>query len=215
MELLTIIFRTVFFYIFIIIVFRLMGKREIGQLSVPDLVISILMAELVAISIENKNDSLVFTIIPLICLLLLEISFAFISLKSSKFRNLIDGKPSLIIDKGMIRFKEMIKQRYTLDDLLLELRSKGVRTINDVEYAILENNGTLSVFKYNFLKLKTSNPLPLVLDGVIETSTLNYLKKDKKWLLDILKEKKVSLKNIFYAFYKNEDIFIIKKDETI
>ncbi len=213
MDFLIVIFRTAFFYIFIIMVFRLMGKREIGQLSVPDLAISILMAELVAISIEKKEDTLLLTIVPIIVLLVLQVSFAFITMKKNKFRNLLDGKPSLIIDKGIINFNEMVKQRYTLDDLLLELRGKSIKSISDVEYAILENDGSLSVFKYNFLKLNSLNPFPLILDGVIQNDTLKYLKKDKKWVNELLKEKNIDLSNVFYAFYKNNDTYIIKKND--
>lgn len=213
MDFLIVIFRTIFFYLFIIIVFRIMGKREIGQLSIQDLVISILMAELVAISIENKNDSILLTIIPIVILLILEIIFALIALKSNKFRNILEGKPSLIIDKGKLNFNELVKQRYTLDDLLLELRKKNIKNIDDVEYAILENNGTLSIFKYNFLKLTSSNPFPLILDGVIQKDTLKYLNKNTKWVDDILKEKNIELKDVFYAFYKNNDTFIIRRSE--
>ncbi len=211
MDFLIVIYRTAFFYLFIIIVFRLMGKREIGQLSIQDLVISIIMSELVAMSIENREDSMFLTIIPVVILVLFEILFSYISLKSNKFRNILEGKPSLIISQGKINFNEMVKERYTLDDLLLELRNKGIKNIEDIEYAVLENDGRLSIFKYNFLKLKTSNPLPLILDGIIQKDTLKYLKKDEKWVKDILNKKGVDQRNVFYAFYKNNDTYIIKK----
>ena len=119
MKLFVAIFRTIFFYFFIMLSYRLMGKREIGQLGVIDLIVSILIAELVAISIENINDPLVLTVVPISVLVLIEIIFAFISIKSRTFRNLLDGKPSIIINKGILNYKEMIKQRYSLDDLLL------------------------------------------------------------------------------------------------
>lgn len=215
MEFLIVTYRTIFFYIFIIIVFRLMGKREIGQLSIQDLVISIIMSELVAMSIENRNDSMFLTIIPVAILVILEIIFSIISLKSDKFRNILEGKPALIIDKGIINFNEMVKERYTLNDLLLELGSQGIKSIEDIEYAILESDGRLSIFKYNFLKLKSSNPFPLILDGVIQKDTLKYLKKDEKWVMDILKDKNVSLNNVFYAFYKNNDTYIIMKSNIV
>ena len=215
MDYLIVIYRTIFFYIFIIFIFRLMGKREIGQLSIQDLVISIIMSELVAMSIENRDTSMFLTIIPVCVLLLLEILFSFISLKSDRFRNILEGKPSLIIDKGIINFNEMVRERYTLNDLLLELRSQGIKSIEDIEYAILESDGRLSIFKYNFLKLKSSNPFPLILDGVIQKDTLKYLRKDEKWVKDILKNKNVDLKNVFYAFYKDNDTYIIKKSNLI
>lgn len=191
-----------------------MGKREIGQLSIQDLVVSILIAEMVAISIENKTDPLAYTVFPIIVLVLLEIVMAFISLKCNKIRHIIEGKPALIINKGVINFKEMVKQRYTLDDLLLELRTNKIKNLMDVEYAVLENNGKLNIFKYNFLKIKSENPFPLILDGKVETSTLNYINKDEKWLLDLLSKDNLSVSEIFYCFYKNNKAYIIKKEDV-
>lgn len=214
MELLIVVLKTIFFYFFILIIYRIMGKREIGQLSIQDLVVSILIAEMVAISIENKTDPLAYTVFPIIVLVLLEIVMAFISLKCNKIRHIIEGKPALIINKGVINFKEMVKQRYTLDDLLLELRTNKIKNLMDVEYAVLENNGKLNIFKYNFLKIKSENPFPLILDGKAETSTLNYINKDEKWLLDLLSKDNLSVSEIFYCFYKNNKAYIIKKEDV-
>ena len=211
MELFSVVIRTIFFYIFITISFRLMGKREIGQLGVIDLIVSILIAELVAISIENTEDPMYLTILPLSILVFLEIVMAYISVKNQKFRVLIEGKPSLIISNGTINYHEMVKQRYTLNDLLLQLRQKEIKDVSQVEYAFLEANGKLSIFKYQPFKIKGSYPMPVILDGKIEESTLKYLKKDKEWLNNILKNEKVVLHDIFYAFYKKNKIFFIKK----
>ncbi len=205
--------RTLFFYLFILVIFRIMGKREVGQLSIQDLVVSILIAELVAISIENYKDSMWLTIIPIIILLVLELLSAYLSIKFNKFRSIIEGKPSLIINRGIINYKEMIKQRYSLDNMLTELRSNNIKNIKDVEYAILENNGKLSIFKYNFLGLDSANPFPLILDGVVQKSTLDYIQKDEKWLTDFISSNNVEIKDIFYAFYKNKKIFIIRRNE--
>ena len=142
-----VLLRTIFFYFFILIMFRIMGKREIGQLGVVDLAVSVLIAELVAISIENVEDSIWLTILPIIALVILEITLAMINLKCKKFRNFFEGKPSVIINRGKINYKEMVKQRYTIDDLLLELRQKGIKNLERVEYALLEPNGKLSIFK--------------------------------------------------------------------
>lgn len=212
MELFTIVYRTAFFYVFILIIYRVMGKREIGQLSIQDFVVSILIAEMVAISIENTKDSLWYTILPIILLVILEIIAAFISLKCNRFRSVIEGKPVLIINKGVINFKEMVRQRYTLDDLLLELRSNNIKNLQDVEYAVLENNGKLNVFKYNFLRIKSENPFPLILDGVVQKSTLKYINKSEEWLKDLITKEKCEVSDVFYAFYKNNKAYIIKKD---
>ena len=97
MELFTVLFRTIFFYFFVLLAYRIMGKREIGQLGVIDLIVSILIAELVAISIEETENPIYLTIVPIAMLVILEIVFAYISIKSKKFRTIFDGKPSLII----------------------------------------------------------------------------------------------------------------------
>ena len=103
----------------------------------------------------------------------------------------------------------MIRQKYNLDDLLTQLREKGYRNIEDVEYAILENNGTLSIFSYQD-KTKTPLPLPLILDGKIQYETLKEMHKEKSFVDNLLKKKKLNLEDIFYAFYKDTSIFVIK-----
>jgi len=213
MDLLAVVIRTVFFYVFVIIILRIMGKREIGELSVSDFVISLLITELVAIGIDRYDQTMWLTVVPILILLFFEVSSAFLSLKFNKFRNLIEGKPSLIINRGIINYKEMIKQRYTLDDLLLALRNKGIKDLRDVEYAVLENNGNLNIFKYNFLGLDTVNPFPLILDGVIQKDTLDYIGKDESWLNEYLVSNNLLKEDIFYAFYKNKNIYIIKRNE--
>ena len=213
MEMLNVVFRTIFFYAFILLIYRIMGKREIGQLSIQDLVVSILIAEMVAISIENTKDTLWLTIIPILILVVLEVVAAFASLKFNRFRNLIEGKPVLIINKGVVNFKEMVRQRYTLDDLLLELRSNNIKNLRDVEYAVLENNGKLNVFKYNFLKIKSENPFPLILDGIVQRDTLKYINKTEIWLKELIRDENCEVSDVFYAFYKNNKAYIIKKDD--
>ena len=214
MELFTVLFRTLFFYFFVLIAYRIMGKREIGQLGVIDLIVSILIAELVAISIEETENPIYLTIIPIALLVILEVLFAYISIKSRKFRTLFDGKPSLIICNGKINYKEMVKQRYSLDDLLVSLRQQGIKDLDMVEYAFLEPNGELSVFKYNLFKLKSSYPMPLILDGSIQKGAFKHIHKTEAWLKSELKNKNLTYEDIFYAFYKNKKIYIIKKTEV-
>ena len=214
MELFTVLFRTIFFYFFVLLAYRIMGKREIGQLGVIDLIVSILIAELVAISIEETENPIYLTIVPIAMLVILEIVFAYISIKSKKFRTIFDGKPSLIICNGKINYKEMIKQRYSLDDLLVSLRQQGIKDLDMIEYAFLEPNGQLSVFKYNISKIKSSYPMPLISDDMLQKSSLKHIKKSEEWLIDALCEKNLTIKDVFYAFYKQNKIYIIKKTDV-
>ena len=146
MDYVTVLTRTLLFYIIITIIYRFMGKREVGELGIIDLIVSILIAELAAMSIDNIEESIFLSILPIILLTVIQIVMAYFSLKSNKLASLIDGYPAIIINKGKVNFKEMIRQRYNLNDLLIGLRGQKIKSIEDVDFAILENNGTLSVF---------------------------------------------------------------------
>ena len=213
MEYIKIIFRMSFFYFFIILIYRVMGKREVGQLGIVDLIVSILIAELVAISVEDANKSILASIIPILCVVGLQILLSYVSLKNEKIRSLLDGNPSIIIKNGKLNYKEMIKQKYNLDDLLTQLREKGYKSIEEVEYAILENNGKLSIFSYNKMKKKTPMPMPIILDGKIEKDVIHEIGKDEDYIIKLLANKNTLLKDVFYAFYKNKEIFVIKYED--
>ena len=212
MDYLIVLFRTTLFYIIITIIYRFMGKREIGQLGMVDLIVSILIAELAAMSIENRNENIFLSILPIALLVIIQIGMSYISLKNSKIRNLFDGNPSVIINKGKINFKEMVEQRYNIDDLLTQLREKHIRSIEEVDYAVLETSGKLSVFKKDN-KLFGEYPMPLILDGEIDQDTLRQINKTEEWLTNQLKKENVSLEDIFYAFYRNKKLFLIKEED--
>lgn len=213
MDYLLVITRTIFFYFIVLIVYRLMGKREVGQLGIIDLIISILISQLVAMGIENYNDSIFISLVPIFLLMLLQIALAFLSLKVPKTRDFLDGKPSVIIKHGKINFKEMSKQKYNLDDLLMQLREDSVRNLEEVEYAILETSGHLSIFRKNEKNIPTNYPFALILDGEIQENTLNEIGKDKNWVNSLLKKKNIEQSDVFYAFYKGNKTFIIKRSE--
>ncbi len=211
MKYLTIIFRSVFFYILIVFVYKIMGKREVGELSIVDLIVSLFIAELVAISIENYKESFLISFVPIVILVSLQILSSKISLKSKKVRDVLDGKPSVIINRGKINFKEMLKQRYNIDDLLSQLRNQSVKSIEEVDYAILETNGKLSIFK----KSESDNkyPIPVIINGIIDEETLVQIKKSKNWIRKQLDKQNVILNNIFYCFYQDNSLYIIEKDK--
>jgi uncharacterized membrane protein YcaP (DUF421 family) len=204
--------RTLFFYFIIFIMYRFMGKREIGELGIIDLIVSFLVAEIVAISIEDVKVSLFYSLIPLAILMICQVSIAYLSMRNKKIRALFDDKPSVIINRGKINFKEMLKQRYNIEDLLSQLREKNIKNIEDVDYALLESNGKLSVFKKDFFNKEY--PLPLVLDGIIDYETLIQIKKNEHWLNKELDEKNIALENIFYAFYRDNSLYIIEHKST-
>ena len=188
-----------------------MGKREIGELSVVDFIVSLYIAELVAISIENYKSSMLLSIIPIIMIVILELLSSKISMKSVKTRNLLEGEPSIIIEQGKVNFKEMKKQRYNLDDLLMQLRNNSIKSIQDVDYAILETSGKLSIFKKE--EQNKAYPMPLILDTIIQEKTLIKINKSKEWLIKEINKQNLKIENIFYAFYQDNNIYIIEKDK--
>ncbi len=204
----TIILKTFFLYFLIILVYRIMGKKEVGKLGIIDLIVSILIAELAAMSIENLDSSIMLSIVPIVTLVLIQVMLSFIALKSNSIRNLLDGKPVVIIKKGKLQFKNMSKIRYSLDDLLSQLREQQIKSIEEVDYAVLENNGKLSVFENC-----SDYPLPLIVDGTVDYAVLKELNKNEKWLIDVLNKNKINLSDVFYAFYKKNKTYIIKKSE--
>ena len=126
---LILIFKTIILYLIITVSYRIMGKKEIGELSIVDFIVTILMAEIAALSIEEKNMSIFYTITPIVTLIVIQKAISYISLKFSKVRNIFDGKPSVIIKGGKLVFSEMSKLKYSLDDLLSQLREKGIESI--------------------------------------------------------------------------------------
>lgn len=202
--------KTAILYFFIVLAYRIMGKKEVGELSIIDLIVTILIAELAAICIEKKETSIMVSIVPITILVLIQVGISFISLKSESIRNFIDGKPSVIIKNGVVNFSVMTKLRYSLDDLLSQLREKGVKNIEEIDYAILENSGNLSIFKNT-----KDYPLPLILDGKVDYGVLDEIGKDEKWLDKLVKENNIEIENIFYAFYTKNKTYVIRKDETL
>ncbi len=205
--------RTLFFYILILVIFRLMGKREIGELSILDLVVFIMIGEMAVVAIERPKYPLFHTIMPMVLLMIIQISLALVSLKSKKFRDLVDGKPSIIINRGKIDESAMRKQRYNFDDLMTQLREKDIRSIADVEFAILESSGSLSVIK----KLTNSKEepqsgditIPLIIDGAIEEENLQRINKTNLWLRQELKKRGYkNIKEISFCSYENGKFFI-------
>lgn len=163
-DLMIILIRTLLGYATLTILMKFMGKREIGQLSLFDLLILLTIVDIMVVGIENFKMNYWYCLLPMITIAILQKVIALISLKSVTFRNFIDGKEALIIEKGKLNIKTMKKNGYNMDDLYVQLRKNGYSSPNEIEYAILENSGELSVFP----KIDNpSFPLPLISSGKI------------------------------------------------
>ncbi|PFZ76362.1 hypothetical protein COL82_18495 [Bacillus toyonensis] len=217
MEWVSIIGRTMLLYIIILIIFRLMGKREIGELSVLDLVVFIMLGEMAVVAIENTDKSLWHQLVPMTFLMCIQIILSVISLKFQRFRHLIEGEPAILINAGKIDEKKMRKQRYNIDDLMMQLREQGVGDVRDVEYAILEPSGKLSVFqKQKSKKSKNDMPiftLPLIIDGEIQSNHLQMIEHTDEWLIEKLKNLGYNdITQILYCSFQNGQFFVDLKE---
>lgn len=202
-----VLYRSVFFYFIVTILYRIMGKREIGELSIMDFIVSLFIAELVAISIENYNTSIFMSLIPVLSLSLVQIGLSYLSIKSKKIRDIIDGNPSVIIENGKVNFKEMKRQRYNIEDLLMQLRDNSIKSISEIDYAVLETNGKLSIFQKDN---SHDYPLPLILNGIVDMNTLKKINKNEIWLDKELEKLNLERENIFYCFYENNNLYVIE-----
>ncbi|MDR4982936.1 DUF421 domain-containing protein [Bacillus cereus] len=217
MEWVSIIGRTMLLYVIILIIFRLMGKREIGELSVLDLVVFIMLGEMAVVAIENTDKSLLHQLVPMTFLMCIQIVLSVISLKFQRFRHLIEGEPAILIKAGKIDEKKMRKQRYNIDDLMMQLREQGVGDVRDVEYAILEPSGKLSIFqKQKSKKSKNDTPiftLPLIIDGEIQFNHLQMIEHTDEWLIGKLKNLGYNdITQILYCSFQNGQFFVDSKE---
>lgn len=208
-EYLAIIFRTCFLYVFILIVFRLMGKREVGELSVIDLVVFVLIAEVAAFALDDYENPLFNAILPIIILLFIQILSAYLSLKYKKIRDLVDGDPALLVKDGIIQESEMRKQRYNLDDLCQQLRENGISSVTEIAYAYLEPSGNLSVYK----KDEKAFVYPLIIDGDIQNRHLMLIHKDEKWLMEELAKSNIhDSSTVFFCIWEDSRLHIQLKE---
>ena len=221
---LDILFRTVTIYLSVLLLIRIMGKREIGQLSAFDLVVAIMIAELAAIPMDNTDIPLHIGMFPIIILVAAEIILSKISLKSEKLRAFINGTPSVVVEKGVIVQDEMAKLRLNLNDLLSQIRQQKVANIDDIEYAIMETSGKLSVIlkpdkqpiireDIGIHKPSKGLPMALITDGHLSQQNLNRANKTVSWLMDQLKQQGyTSISEIFLASLDEQDnLFISEK----
>lgn len=187
------IVRTLLLYIFIIFGIRLLGKRQIGELEPTEFVLALILADIAAVPMQDYGIPLISGIIPILTLLCLATIISVLNLKSVRFRNLIDGKPSILIENGKLNQKELLKNRCTADELLEELRLQGYPNISMVKYAIWETNGQLTVLPFakyqpptaKDMELSPADPaLPhiIISDGRILTQTLQQRGLDEAWL---------------------------------
>lgn len=212
--------RTLILYALIIIVLRSLGKRQIGQLQPSELVVALVISDLAAVPMSEVGIPLINGIVPIITLFIMEELLSYISMKSERARGLISGKPSILVERGTIIEEELRRIRYNINDLLEQLRLKDFPSIEDINYAILETSGQLSVIpkeekmpvtlKDMNLKAKTQYlPVTVIIDGRIISDNLYKIGLSKNWLADQLKKNNIkSSKDVFFAYLNPERKFV-------
>ena len=220
---LIVLIRTFIIYIVVVITMRIMGKQQIGQLQPFEFVIAILIADLAAIPMQNPEAPLMHGIIPILTLLVLQYLLSYVSLKSEVARGVICGKPAILIENGIIVESELKKIRYNINDLLEQLRIKDYPNISDVEFAILETKGELSIIPKSQkravmpedLNIPTQYeglPITLIIDGVLLEENLPLANIEKSWLLEELQKQNIqTIKETLFATLDTQGNLYVQK----
>lgn len=218
--------RTLVLYFIVVISMRIMGKRQIGEMQPSELVIAIMISDLASVPMQSVDIPLVAGVVPVLTLIVTEIIMSYAGLKSRILRRIITGEPSIVIYDGHVNEKELRRLRFNLNDLLEQLRINNTPNIADVEVAVLETNGQLSIIPkkeargvtVKDLKIKDACveklPCMLISDGRLIETELKRSGKSKDWLYKELEKNKTRIKDVFIASYdKNNGIFIQLKGE--
>ncbi len=205
---LTVFIRTIMIYIVLMIIMRVMGKRQLGELDIGELVITIILSEIATTPITNPERSMLEAIVPTITLASLEILTSALVLKAPIFKKLLSSKPAVIVARGVINYKMMKKVRISLEELISQVRQNGVYDLGEVDYAILEENGKMSVIPKNKNRQPDRSdfgmPCPdqglmhlVISDGAVNMHSLSLIKKDRAWLERKVKKFDVAIKDIY------------------
>jgi len=221
----TILIRTILIYFIFLFSMRILGKRQIGELELSEFVTTLMLSELAVNSIQDISIPISYSLIPMIILLSFEVILSFITSRWKKARKLFFGTPSVIIKDGKIDQEQVARMRISINELLGELRLKDCFDIRDVDCAIIEQNGKLSVYPktkkqalckedLNNKILNTPPHFSIITDGEINHNGLTVLGKNEEWLLNFLKERKIEIERVYLlTMNKSKDINIIYKEE--
>lgn len=213
--------KTIIIYFFLLIAVRLMGKKEIGQMQPVELVAIIIIADVASVPMQNVGTPIIQGIVPIFALLTVELVLSYLNIKFDFFHKLISGKPSILISKGKVLQKNLKKQRYTIDGLIEQLRMSGYPDVRDVDYAILETSGQMSVIPKVGCEANTpkaSNeyvgyPRIVIMENKVYPENLSALGFNEQWLKNKLKENKLKQKDLFiFIVDESGKIFYQKKD---
>ena len=206
----SIFIRTIIIYVVLIGMLKIMGKRQIGELEVNELVSTLLISEIASIPISEPNIPLINAVLPILFICLSEVFISALKNKWSKLKTIVEGEPSYIIYKGRLNQEILSKNRISINELLTEIRQQGIGDISDVEYGILEPSGKLSLIKAN----ENDMAHTVIVDGNIDYSTLKQLGLNEKWINKQLKSEGYHRRDVFlFSVTDSGKINIITKDK--
>lgn len=210
-------FRTIIIYFLLLLVLKLMGKRQIGELQPSELVTTLLLSEIASQPVTDDNIPLVYGVVPVVVVLAVEVIISYLITRNKKLKDVFLGKPSVLIERGVIRAGEMRRVRLTVEELMSQLRQKDVPDISQVYYAIMEPNGKISVFTVTSPPEGQKEPgiaRAVICDGRIERETLKAAGKDEAWLYKQLEPKKLKPEEIFLMTCDDAGtIYIVKNKD--
>ena len=220
----TVFIRAIILYFIIITAMRLMGKRQLGELQPSELVITLLMSNICTLPVENTDIPMIMGIVPVFTLVCLDVFLSHLSMKSRNLRKFISGSPKIIISDGKIDRKTMKDLRFTADDLMESLRAVQIFDISEVQLAVVETTGKISVYqKQEFQPLTKGDikkkcppenpPQLIVADGEVAPKALEFLGLDSKWLERILKKEQLETKDIFIMTADESGKYTITRNE--
>ncbi len=211
MQYITLIIESLVSYCFLVFLLRILGQKEMSQLTLTDFIVFLLISELITMSIGNEEITIIHSTSSVAALILVDKLSSYITLKNKKIKKIMEGKPTYIIVDGQLNQNIMKKLRYSVDDLCHHLREQGISSVSEVAYAILETDGKLSIIQKN--DSKDIIPDALIQDGEINYDLLKVLGKDEKWLLNYLKKHKIyHYDDIFYCTLEGSKLYILKKN---
>lgn len=197
-------------YIYLTILLRFFGKKEFSQLNVFDFVVFLIIAEIMTMSIGDDNMTIMHSIVATLTLFAADRIASLVTIKFKKARDTFEGRPSYIIFKGKLDKNKMKELRYSVDDLSHQLRVNDIDSVSQVEFAVLETNGSLSIIKKQDCVVEL--PDSLICDGVIDEECLKLLGKDQEWLENELKKQGYhNYQDIFYCILEKDGLYVIKK----
>ena len=221
----TIFIRTVFIYLFLILSMRLMGKRQIGELDISELITTLLLSETASLPLTDTSIPLSHSVVPIITLVSFEVISSYVLVRFPKLKNVVSTRPTVLIDKGSIDRASMIKARISVDELMSELRQQGIWSISEVQYAILEQNGKITVIQKAQYKTPNAEQLGLspketgishivICEGTLNKNGISSVNETEETILKKARKKGAKLKEVYLMTVDDSGKYeVIKKEK--